>query len=459
MAMALRTEIDLPTLRVSLDLATSDVVFATVRGREEPAEVVRCRHDDLGLPRSVYDRVQDDVLHVPPALVGDLRRAISRLGTSPVRPYNALWLEIPSPRGLLPVVPWERLLAPLGRPLYRLPFHPVRPRRPADGLNVALGVHSPSDDDVVDITARLVEQYRRVPRVRVHVFTGAPSWPVVDDLLAPQVADGTAIVHRPAGTGTNVHATSAPLVTNPWLTWVLGALGGGRLDVVHLVAPGHLADGRGALALPDPTSTADAGGQLVESVELVELLTRVGAVALTLGTPLSVQGTAGLREVADDVARLRPGLTAVHDLVADPGAEQLGSALRTVLSPTDTADVLPAMTAWLNPLFVDAAPGADPPDREPEPAWTSEMRLLDDGSSALLPAATRTAAAEQPEAWVASAARSIEQLQMAWTPAVADRPADPAAVEALARVARLLDAHLPPDAVGPGSAPTSGGSA
>ncbi|WP_418276908.1 hypothetical protein ACNHYB_03050 [Isoptericola jiangsuensis] len=459
MAMALRTEIDLPTLRISLDLATSAVVFSTVRGRDGLREAGRCPVEDLGLTRSVFDRVEDAVLDVPAPLVGRLTETVTALGASPVRPYNALWLEIPAPRGLLPVVPWERLLAPLGRPLYRLPFHPVRPRRPAGGLAVALVVSTPSVPGAVARTARaVVEQYRHhVPQVVVHVFTDSASCPAVQETLVRHGAPGEVVVHVPGDTHGSAHATGSELVTNPWLRWLLDAADGDRLDIVHIVAPGCLEDGRGSLALPDPSDPAGAEAGLVESVEIVELLTRVGAIGLTLATPGTVHGAAGLRELADDVARLRPGLTAVHDLSQDPDAVQLAAALRTVLSPSDEAAVLPAMTAWLNPLFLDPVPEPGATGEDSAPTWAGRMRLLDDGGSAFLPETTRLAAVEQTDAWVASAVRSIEQLQMAWLPATADRPADAAAVEALSRVARLLDEHLPPTPAGGSTEQSSAG--
>ncbi|WP_098463561.1 hypothetical protein [Isoptericola jiangsuensis] len=437
--MALRTEIDLPTLRVTLDPATAEAVLATVRGRGRPKEVVRCTLRELGLPTSVFARVTEARLTVPSALLAELTPAVADLGASPVRPHNALWLEIPSPRGLLPVVPWERLLAPLGRPLYRLPFHPVRPQRPEGRLTVGLLVAD--DADAAGTAVALADQYAaNVPGLTLHVFTGARSW----SETAARLGDaGHVLVHRPpaADAPPTDHATE--LVPHPWLRWVLDTVDGARLDVVHVVAPGLLADGRGALALPDPVHRRRGEPPVVESVELVEVLTQVGAVALTLAPPPSSHDASGLRELADDVARLRPGLTAVHDLADDPAATQLGAALRTVLAPRDEAVVLPAVSAWLNPLFLDTVTDADV--EVDGTAWTSDMQLLDDGGSALLPHATRAAARDLPDAWVASAARSIEQLQMAWLPAAADRAADPAAVSALDKVARLLDRYVPDD--------------
>ncbi|MFE6970146.1 hypothetical protein [Isoptericola sp. NPDC057653] len=469
MAMALRSEIGLPTLRISLDHGSSDAVFSVVRGRERPREVARCTLRALGLPRSVFGRVDDGALAVPDDVLARLRAEVADLGESPIPPRDVLWLEIPVPRGEVHVLPWERLLAPLDRPVFRLPFHPVRAERPGPHLDIAICCSLPADGgaDPPDLVARLTGQYvAYTPGVRVHVFTDAEWASATRAVVEPlRALGGDVVVHAPPTPGSAGRRARrhGPAVATPWLTWLLEELDGHRVDVVHLVVQGHLADGHGAFVLR-PTTPDDIPA-FVEPTELVEVLTRVGAVAVTFSAPPGNPSTAGLRELADELASVRPGLTTVHDLVADPSAEQIGAALRTIfVRPERIGRTLPALTSWVHPLFVET-PGTTPPDAEPDrQRWTAEMRLLRDGRSAFLHESTRRAATQvEQESWVASAARSIEQLQMSWLPAAVDRPVDHAAAEALERVSRLLEQSVQQaypgaeDAPPPDAAPPDGG--
>ncbi|MFD6176239.1 MULTISPECIES: hypothetical protein [unclassified Isoptericola] len=444
MAMALRSEIGLPTLRIHLDHDASHALFSVVRGRERLLEVARCPLGELGLPPSVAGRVDDASLTVPDAVLARLRTAVADLDESPISPHDVLWLEIPVPRGQLHVLPWERLLAPLGRPVFRLPFHPVRAERPGPHLDVALCCSLPpgGGDDPAALVARLAGQYvAHTPGVRVHVFTDAGWAAATRAAVEPLDAAGADVdVHAPPASGAGPRARRhGPVVSAPWFTWLLEELDGHRVDVLHLVVHGHLADGHGAFALR-PTTTGEIPA-FVEPTELVEVLTRVGAVAVTFSAPPGNPSTAGLRELADELAGVRPGLTTVHDLAADPAAEQIGAALHTIFArPERLGRTVPALTSWVHPLFVEP-PGTIPPDVEPErQRWTAEMRLLRDGRSAFLQESTRRAATHvEQEAWVASAARSIEQLQMTWLPGAVDRPVDDAATAALERVSQLLE--------------------
>lgn len=453
MAKTLRSEIDLPTLRISVDLATSDAVFAVVRGRGEPTEVARCALEDLGLPRSAVGRVDDAALTVPRDVVALLEHATAGIGESPLPPHNALWLEFPVSRGLVHVLPWERLLRSLERPLFRLPFHPVRPQKPGARLDVAICSSTPFPTDRFEppqILNDLARQYLDSPgrALTVHLFTDAEWYAPTCDAVRPLVDSSDVVVHDPTDRGLEAQRPPGQNATaNPWLTWILDGVHGGRLDVVHFAAHGYMSDGRGALAFAESPVRNGGSATFVEAVELIEFLTRVGAVGLALSAPPGSNSGAGLRDLADYVAQSRPGVTAVHDVEADPHAEQFGRSLRSLLAPSGrVSPPSPAMTAWVHPLFVEVRsdPGAG---SEPLSAnlleLTDGLMLKRDGRSAFLQEATReTAAREDDVAWVASASRSIEQLQMSWLPYTVDLPVDQAAVNALNRVASLLEQHV-----------------
>lgn len=451
MAKKLRSEIDLPTVRINVDLATSEAVFATVRGGRRPTEVARCRLTDLGLPRNAAGRVVDAALTVPAPIVALLERAAESIGESPLPPHNALWLEFPVPRGLVHVLPWERLLASLGRPLFRLPYHPVRPQKTGTQLDVALCSSPASGTDPSEppqVLGELARQYLDIPgrEVTVHLFTGAEWYGPTSEAVRP--LDGDVVVHDPAGGGRGGRRSRSPRgVADPWLTWILQAVKGSRLDILHFATHGCLSDGRGALTLAESPQSKGGWVTFLESAELVDFLTRVGAVGLALSSLPGDPGEAGLRELADDIARSRPGVTAVHDLTTDPGARQFGAGLRSILAPTGHVDrPLPAMTAWVHPLFVEVVPGPEVGGESLSSdllELTSGLMLRKDARSAFLPESTREVAiGSDTESWVASASRSIEQLQMNWLPYTIDLPVDPAAVDALTRVAGLLDQHV-----------------
>ena len=69
--MQIRSDLDLPTLRILLDpqrTSFTEAVFQVVRGRDAPSEVARCSLGDLGLPNTLTGLrpVDDDRLTVPP---------------------------------------------------------------------------------------------------------------------------------------------------------------------------------------------------------------------------------------------------------------------------------------------------------------------------------------------------------------------------------------------------------
>ena len=116
-----------------------------MRGRDTPTEITRCHLRDLGLPDALTGirTVADQELRVPSHVLGQLEASVPAFGPSPMPPENALWLEFPSPRGCLYVMPWERLLQPLGRNLFRLPNYLVRPQAPGQNLEVAICASAP----------------------------------------------------------------------------------------------------------------------------------------------------------------------------------------------------------------------------------------------------------------------------------------------------------------------------
>ena len=449
MAEMIRSDLDLPTLRILLDpgrTSFTQAVFQVVRGLAEPIEVARCAVRDLGLPDAMTGLrpVDDGALTVPAAVLSAVQAAVPGLGESPLPPESALWLEFPSPRGYLYVMPWERLLEPLGRSVFRLPNHLVRPQASGQMLHVAICASAPlakvpfSPPEMINSLAR--QYLEKTGRdVTVHVFTD-DNWveairQVLGDLgkrvvVYPPAA--AAAYERPAQ---DSRIATSRQVSNPWLMWMRDATGGKPLDFVHFVSHGYLSGGRGAIAVASsPTINTDAEwSRFIGAVELNTFMYQVGAWGLVLTGPYDNFSEAGLRELGDAIALVRPGVTITHRFEDDVNCSQFGLALETMLAPGSPLDhPLPATTCWVHPRFVEF------------PAeYEEDLHVSMDGSSAFITETTKTAlAGSETESWVAAATRCLEAQQMRWLPDSPEVTADPAAVSAIANVAALVGRHV-----------------
>jgi hypothetical protein len=449
MAMQIRSEFELPTLRILLaprrDSAT-EALFQVVRGSETPRDVARCSLRELGLPNTLsgMQPVSDYALTIPRNVVAELVSAVADVGESPLPPNNALWLEFPSPRGFLYIMPWERLLAPLGRRLFRLPNHLIRPQAPRRTLEVAFCASSPMAKigfDTAELVDELVRQYRTASarEVKAHIFTDQDSFEQVAGRFSEH--GDHAVVHDPSTAAhysppaPSVHVRTSAQLSNPWLLWIRDAMQSKPLDFVHFVSHGYMSGDQGAIAMAmSPTINTDEGlSRFIGSVELSTFLSQVGAWGLALTGPNQNYSEVGLRELADAIAMIRPGVTITHDRGNDSDCRQLGLVLRSVLDPQPgPADIWSAVTCWVHPKFVDY------PDE-----YRDDLHVNADGSSAFIPDATKQAlAGEGTEAWVASATRVLETQQVRWLPDSMDEPIDEAAVTALRNVADLVDRHV-----------------
>ena len=194
MAQKMMDEDDLPTLRVRLGGEGRErltAVFEAARGRGPVQPITEVSTSSIGLS----DRIQSarDVAEsrfvLPRGLVDALVAALRGLAAADAPAY---WLDLPSPRGYLPLVPWERLLSPaLGRPLLRLPISGLRPNAPGMTVRVVLvagqAVGVPAFD-VAPLVADLVDAWTEsgrcsstsssTPRATPRSGTGWPGVPL-----------------------------------------------------------------------------------------------------------------------------------------------------------------------------------------------------------------------------------------------------------------------------------------
>ena len=268
-------DIDLLTLRIMIaprrDSGT-EVLFQVAGGDIDPLDVVRCSLAELGMPVTLegMQPVRDHQFRIPGRVVSKVGNALDQFRFRPdVRIPNGteVWLEFPNPRGSLYIMPWERLLRPLGRQLLRLPYHAVRPPAPGEILSVAICATTPmakSRFDVATVLERLIERYAEatVRTVIVHVFTDLESQALVTERLDP--AGHFAIVHNPASNdcykppprSTRIGASAE--LSSPWLLWMRDAMQGQPLHVVHFVSHGYMSGDQGAIAMAaSPTNNSD----------------------------------------------------------------------------------------------------------------------------------------------------------------------------------------------------------
>jgi hypothetical protein len=192
---------------------------------------------------------------------------------------------------------------------------------------------------------------------------------------------------------------------------------------------------RGAVAVATaPTVNTDQRvSRFISAAEINTFMSQVGAWGLVLTGPPNNFSEAGLRELADAVALVRPGIAMTHDMDRDIYGEHFGRCLRTVLAQGDAIEPpLPSITCWAHPAFVEF------------PAQDQEALYVKyDGSSAFLgPATVDALSGQETEARVASASRAVEMQQIRWLPDSLEEIADPAAVTALRNVADLVERHV-----------------
>lgn len=448
--MIVRSEHDLPTIRVGLGRSRrgAEVVFEVVRGRGIAQPVASCFVEELGLPPRVSgsSSVAESRFVLPDRVLQSLGPAIEAVGPSQA-PDQAIWLELPSPRGYLALVPWELIFAPLHRPVLRLPYYTLRPRASDQTLEVAICASTPHGRTPFSAAAALDRAARawlaRAQHdVTVHLFADAAS---VDETSQRTRALGShVVVHDIRTENPAQHAKESPRrssdVRSLWLVWIRDALGGQALDGVHLIAHGFLSGDRGAVALAStPLHDPEAASRFVDVTELTAFLSQIGASSLVLSGPEGNYCPAGLRALGDAVALARPGVSVVHELGLDSDCAQLSDAIGMIFGGEKSADwhslELPAITCWAHPQFLEF-----PDDDQSSPQMTVY------GSSSLLgPTTIDVLDAAATPAWVAAGARSLENQQAQWMQSDPGARLDQEAVAALQSVSELLDKHVRDD--------------
>lgn len=299
---------DLPLITLSLDVDTAPTppeprgirlsVEAPGGGREEVELPLLLPVDLAGIAAALEAgtplQLPPDTQHLIRSTLVDLLRG------------EPIWLEFERPWGYLPVLPWERILAPaLPAPLLRLPLSAVPAPRTAKALRIAVCAPASATQALDDFLGAVVPGLP--DGTEVEVFAAAAG--------RAAAAAHPVIVHEPPFADLPVEDE----LESPWMRWLAAEIAPRSVDVVHVIAPGRLSRTYGMLDMGDsPAGIAcPSSVRLVSTGQLLACLTQVGAWSVSLG---ATGGEAAVRLLAHRMTALVSGPVVLGARGADPHA-------------------------------------------------------------------------------------------------------------------------------------------
>lgn len=348
--------------RVSFHLDLPDDIVDAAPGPLEGPTVTTAA---LGLPDAMPRGDLPEAEYGLPTPLRDWIEAQDRFQWIDWATRTGLWLHVQRNHPLLPMVPWERLLADVGVavPVLRLPGWLGRPPASPTQPSIALWMTMPRAKTAYswqDVVGRVVDAALALPtRPRLHVFTDAMLADPVEQQLRAAGLDAT--VHDPASRDPASPAPGTPgsraRATHPWLSWMEEALGSTSVDVLHVVGHGYLAgDTPGFATAQSPVSDEDTRwARFVWPNEIAGTMTRIGAVgAVVTAVPFNYS-TGALRLLAASLASERAGPSVFQQ--ADGDEDALATAYRLLLAhPTDLPDSTRSMAITANPNHFGVEP-------------------------------------------------------------------------------------------------------
>jgi hypothetical protein len=402
---------DLNTLRISLKTKEytrlGRVVFELfIRGEVAAAAEMSC--GEVGFPDSSADlkgdyRYGEPEFHISDEVIKTLRAELKARDVLD----EPLWLELNPPGCSLTLAPWERLLQPgLGVSLPRLSFFESGGAIPrSDWLDVVLCASAPVakgamplPELVGDFTARILDACPA--STTIHIFTDQDSYRRLARRLPNQVGGtgepgvrlydpATAADYEPAERSRELRDEPRKVV-NPWLVWMADSLGGRPIDAVHFICHGLTYLDQGTLALAEaPCLNEDKRfARFVGVRQLNAFLDRLGVYTLSLTSPPHNFSVLGLRMLSEQVARINPGVSILHDYRLDEEFSGLGAIYRVLYAAAD----------------------AEPP-RSPAVSFYCTPETLGKGGATRSAAVSRVApeVSKEDGVWMASGRRWIER--------------------------------------------------
>ena len=375
MAEQLIRQFDLLTMRFAMELSGDDpVIGVQLEGRNDGAMERlyewSIEASEIGIPERL-DRAATTyrgcTFTIPSRVLDDLRYVIAESNYQ----GRPLWLHLAKPIGYLNLVPWEELLqSALEMPILRVPdFLANPPRESVQKLEVALCGSVPmakaeftAADHLYNMAQHLLETVPR--RTTVHVFCDASIFLEVRHRVKSSGLHDVH-VHDPDGATSIMSSeerygltTRSTRVRNPWLLWMLEALNGRSVDMVHFLAHGYTSRDAGALAFAEsPIENEDRrSARFVGASELLAFLTQVGAWCAAFSSPEQNYSEMGLRLLADTIAQMRPGPVLHHEMRLDEDRAALAGAYRFLFDRDSHAPPSsPALFTYCHPSFLNPA--------------------------------------------------------------------------------------------------------
>ena len=397
MGELLKQEHNLAVLQIVLDRAastdTGKIVFDLEIKRQRVMEPLHISCQEMNVPLRLrefrkYRYVEPDFM-IPDWVVQKLNEELAGYMDEGV----PLWIQLTNTSGFLPVVPWERLLqSRLHLPILRLPYYTLKPFTDAGSLDVVICSSSPEAKDeipivhlVKQITDELFASVNR-PMIRAHVFADGDSYAGLQEALKDRLttADGNGVIlydpKKAPDFDPGTHQTSdtgaRSTTDSPWLAWIAESLAGRSVDALHFICHGYLSSDQGALAFAQsPTRNEDRSiARFVGAQQLAAFSTQLGAWLIGFTSPPLNFSLLGLRLLADQIARLRPGPVLIQQDRPDivPGLH--GETYGFLCNPdADTPPASDGLLLYCHPWKIKQV--ADEADEGIQADWLNQYTL------------------------------------------------------------------------------------
>ena len=398
------------------------IVFRlTVSG--EPLFEIKAECSEIGLPNNLREarkyRYDEPTYMIPKIVIQRLRDRLPKVLDSGI----PLWLQLTNDSSVLPLVPWELLLEPrLHVPILRLPYFAIKPiSSTSSSLDILLCATKPVAKEAISVerlldtlTRQLLDTVKR-DLVVIHIFVDADVYPrlrtILQDRIVPKGVSGVRL-YDPAQASTyaspsassSIHETLGNL-ENPWLLWIINSLRGRSAEMIHFICHGYLSSDLGALAFAEsPTLNEDRQwARFVGAQQLTTFSMHLGASSIGFSSPVANFSESGLRLLADQVARLRPGPVLLQKVKEDTRCRDLAKAYNFLYGETrGTPPSSPALELYCHPSQVkQIAQQSDDVDQQ---SILNQFTLAKGETLKILESKGNA------PSWVASSQRYLEQL-------------------------------------------------
>lgn len=304
-------ELGLMTLGLSVEVDGGLSVRAVARHGAQDLGEIHFPLERVGGRAHLGEHLREHHLpQVPDDLVSELATIVAPAFSDPHQP---LWLVLDPSTPHAALVPWERGLGHmLERPVLRLPqvLVPEVPDRTVE--RVAICASAPDGEaDFRSLRALLDSLRTLMPFAEIHLFAHE-RWNLVVGQL------GATVFHQllPSSGGDRIRADNV----SPSLGRVLETLGEGGADLVHFIGKGSFDRDRASFAfdLTPPSPSREDAVEYLSSATLAAFLSRVGATIVGFSASGEEVWGLGLRLLAAELGRRRPGPILLQESTHDP---------------------------------------------------------------------------------------------------------------------------------------------